>query len=408
MVGAAMGIRTGRRVALGLGAMGLLGAGALVAYAGVTETPAPQPRAVDWDAVAAGPADHLSIYWVGHSLLNHRDAGVEGAPHLMDEVERLARARDLAYASFDQTLFGATLSIAVRGEPHSYSRSEPEFAALRRELTTQGTAYDALVLAEGVPVRNAEGPEHSAYYAMVLYCAITRANPDARVYLYEGPIHLQGGDPDAHYGARDEFGWGAYLEEDREVWERIADQAGTGAVAEPGLGPRLRSLLGLGDGAGCEPRAPIFLVPAATVLIHLAERLAQPGLGEVFELASGERLTLAHLFQNPYRDWPADWPLPPHEGPEVDEEPIIEGLHRLHPDQPYDDIHPSRLGTYVNGLTTFAVLYRQPLASDIATLRRDAAATGLTEETVATLRGLVWSVVSTDPRTGIGGSDPAP
>ncbi len=401
MVAAAMGKRTMRRALLGLAALALLSAGGLVAYAGLTESPDPATPAVDWEAAAAGPTDDLTVYWVGHSLFNHRDPRVDEAPHLMDQVGALAEARGLAYEAFDQTLFGANLSLAVRGEPHSYSRQEPEFAARRSELAENGARYDALVMTEGIPVRNAEQPEHSAYYAMTFYCAITRANPDARVYLYEGPIHLQAGDPDARYGARDEFGWAAFMEEDRAVWERIADLAATGSVVEPGLGPRLRNLLGLEHGDHCPSRGPIFLIPAATVMIHVAERLADPDTGDVFELAGGERLTRAHFYQNPYRDWPEEWPLPPHEGVENDEEPTLAQLHPMHPDEEFDDVHPSRLGTYLNGLTTFAVLYRQPLATDDATLARDAATTGLTPQTVATLRRLVWEVVAGDPRAGV-------
>ena len=80
---------------------------------------------------------------------------------------------------------------------------------------------------------------------------------------------------------------------------------------------------------------------------------------------------------------------------------LTEGLNVKMSDEEFDDVHPSRLGTYLNGLTTFAVLYRQPLETDDATLARDAAATGLTPQTVATLRSLVWEVVTGDPRAGV-------
>ncbi len=83
-------------------------------------------------------------------------------------------------------------------------------------------------------------------------------------------------------------------------------------------------------------------------------------------------------------------------------------------------MHPSRIGSYVSGLTAFSVLYRRspvldpPVPSDdadagaandpgAAIVEADAAATGLSPATVRTLRRLVWNVVRTDPRTGIDG-----
>jgi len=418
MVGAAMGTRKVRRIAVSLAGLALTVGAAVVGYASVTDTPMPAPADTDWEAAAAGPADELDVYWVGHSLFNHRDPTVEGAPHLMEEVGRLAEEAGLEYGSFDHTLYGITLSLAVRGKAHSYGRREMELASRMEELTTSGDDYDALVLTDGIPIRNAEHPEHSAYYAMRLYCELKRANPDARAYLYEGPVHLQASDPEGGFEPRDEFSWTAWMEGDREVWERIADRAATGNVPTPGLGPRLRAILGKARENGCESAGPMFLIPTATVYVHLAERLTDPGAGDVFELEGGERLTVAHLFQNPYVDWPEDWPLPPYEGPDVDEESVIEGLTKRHPEDDYDDVHPSRIGNYVAGLTAYAVLYRRspvldpPVPSDDpdaalpddpghAIVEADAAATGLSPATVRTLRRLVWDVVRTDPRTGI-------
>lgn len=412
-----MGSRTARRIAISLAGLSLVVGAGLVGYAAVTSSPMPEAPDWDWSEAAAGPTDELAVYWVGHSLFNHRDPTVEGAPHLMEEVGRLAELRDLEYRAFDHTLFGTTLSLAVRGEAHSYGRTEPEHAAKLQELRENGAAYDALVLTDGIPIRNAEEPEHSAFYAMELYCLLKEANPEGRVYLYEGPVHLQASDPEGGFGPRDEFGWASWIEDDRVAWERIADQASSGAVPTPGLGPRLRAILGKERDEGCAPAGPIFLIPAATVFVHLAERLEEPGAGDVFELADGERLTIAHLFQNPYVDWPAEWPLPPHEGPDVDEASVLEGLTKRHPDDEYDDVHPSRLGNYVSGLTTYAVLYRRSPVLDpavptegeepadgggAAIVAADAAATGLTPQTVRTIRRLVWDVVRTDPRTGIG------
>ena len=418
MVAAAMGTRTARRIAISLVGLALILGAGLVGYAAVTNTPMPEAPDVNWSDVAAGPADDLAVYWVGHSLFNHRDTTVEDAPNLMEEVGRLAEEHELEYRPFDNTLYGVTLSLAVRGKPHTYTRDEPELAARLDELYAHAADYDALVMTDGIPIRNAEEPEHSAFYAMQLYCTLKEANPDARVYLYEGPLHLQASDPDGGFGPRDEFGWVSWMEDDRPAWERIADQASTGDVPTPGLGPRVRAILGKDREDGCESAGPIFLIPAATVYVHLAERLADPADDDVFELADGERLRLVHLFQNPYVDWPEDWPLAPHEGPDVDEDAVIEGLTKRHPDVEYDDVHPSRIGNFVSGLVAYSVLYRRSPVLDApvpaadpdasvandpgaAIVAADAAATGLTPATVRTLRRLVWDVVRTDPRTGI-------
>ena len=386
-----------KRIVVWVLSVGLVGVATLVGYATFTDAPGPSTPPVAWQDFAKGPTQRLGVYWVGHSLFNHRDPTVEDAPHLMEEVGRLAAAAGVDYASFDHTLYGANLSLAARGEAHSYSRQEPELAERGRELDDHGSRYGAMVLTEGVPVRNAEHAEHSSYYLQQLACRLWEQNPDARVYLYESPVNLQAGDVEAHYGPRDEFGWASWMEDDREVWERIADQASTGRVAEPGLGPRVRGLFGSHRERACEHREPIFLIPTATVMQKLRASMEQEPAGGItprFRSADGSRLTIAHLFQNPYMDWPAPWPLPPDIGPSVDEGARIAELTLLHAGQEPDDIHPSRIGTYVAALTAFAVLYRRS-PEGLPT------APGVSEASARELQTLVWETVVSEPRAGV-------
>ncbi|MEO1336565.1 MAG: hypothetical protein AAFV29_13025, partial [Myxococcota bacterium] len=48
---------------------------ASVAAAIIVMRPAPMPAVtpVDWAKYQRGPTDDVRVYWVGHSLLNHRD-----------------------------------------------------------------------------------------------------------------------------------------------------------------------------------------------------------------------------------------------------------------------------------------------------------------------------------------------
>ena len=396
-----MAIGGGRTLTVILGGFGLLAAGTFVALATGDEPEASALEPVDWETHRAAPTDSVAVYWVGHSLFIHRDSQVADAPNLMEEVGRLADARSFEYRSYDNTLFGVSLSIAVAGEPHQYERPEPELARRLDELRQRANAYDALVLTETIPVRNAEVPEHSAYYAMVLHCLLGRGNPNARTYLYEGPVHLQGSDPEGGYGPRDRFDWTRWTREDRVVWERIADQAQTGQVPGPTIGSRVSAIFGGRSEGSCRTEGrPIFLIPAATVLTRLAERLAEDDAAQTFQLADGEPLTIAHLYQNPYADWPREWPLDAERAAAVDEAAVIAGLERLYPGADYDDIHPSRIGTFVNALTTLSVLYRRNPAM-ASSARADARATGLTEPTVRALQAFVWEAVRADPRTGV-------
>jgi hypothetical protein len=340
--------------------------------------------------------DSRNVYWVGHSLLNSRDAYVPDGRNAMEMVAELARGAGFGHEGFDHTHYGSSLAALWRGKPLTYDLSVPDALERRRELLDNGNRYDALVMTEGLPVRRTvTSGEYSAFHAQAFYCALIQQNPEARVYLYESWNNFQAADPGSDYGPPHRWDFRKRLDEERPYWERVADLASTGKVPAPGLAaPFERLFHGDDGGGGCEPRAPIFLVPVGTVLGALHDRLTAPGADDDWTLPNGDTLTLAHLFQNPRARWPESWPIGPDEADPADAETTVAALPLLHPEGHYDDVHASQVGIYIVALTHFAVLYRRsPLGLDTVS--------GIPEGLAKSLQQLVWQVVLAEPRTGV-------
>ncbi|MEM7677200.1 MAG: hypothetical protein AAF449_14455 [Myxococcota bacterium] len=370
---------------------------ASVAAAVIVLRPAPMPDVsdVDWAEYQKGPTDDVRVYWVGHSLLNHRDRLIEDSLNAMDTVQMLAQSAGLKYDSFDHTHFGAPLSLLWNGRPHSYSWEVPQMRARRTELEQNGEAYNALVMTEGIPVhRTIDRGEFSAFYAQTFYCTLIKNNPKARVYVYESWNSYQALDRKSDYGPYYLWNWRKRLDADRPHWERIADLAATGEVPSPGLQDTINRFFGLGRPRACEPEQPIFLVPVGSVLAKLYDELQKPDAGSKWTLAPDVPLKPLHLFQNPYAEWPSGWPLTPSDPAPENPEGIVKALRRLHPGEEVDDVHPSQIGIYIVALTHFAVLYRRSPVG-LATVE------GISEDLAAQLQTLIWDVVQDDPRTGV-------
>jgi hypothetical protein len=372
------------RVSVGLGAAALLAVAAVLA----TSPPLPTPREVDWASYAAGPTDKLAVYWVGHSLMNASDGRVEGSRNLIERVGDFAASQGLAYEGFDNTIYGACLSMLWRGVPHLHERRVPEMLERLRTLFEHGERFDALVMTEGVPLEGAMLYEHSTYYAQEFYGALLERNPAARVYLYECWSNLQASDAGRFYPRPSAYDWSARLAEDRKRWEQLADLASTGAVPAPGLRARLAGWFGADERVPAKG-APIFLVPVGTVFRALAQ--LAPDARPRFE---GRALALADLFSNAYTDWPSDWPLA-SALPAAEEQAQLAKLSLRHPGEALDDIHPSDLGVYIASLTHFATLYRR------TPVGLPASVAGLDEENARRLQEFVWELVRRDPRTGV-------
>lgn len=360
-------------------------ASALLAFAFWPTTPPPLHR-VRWEDHRAEATDRLRVLWVGHSLVTHRDVHVSDAVDLPTELGRLASEAGLDYSPLQHVLFGAPLSLLWRGEPHAYSRSEPQLVDAREAVLSRADV-DALVVTEGLPIRRSLELEHGAFYAQQFACAVLRRNPEARVYVYETWSHLHASDPEGEYPPASVFDWRARIEEDRQHWERLADLAATGALVEPGLLARFRRLGG--DAPRCSPRTPFFLVPVGSVFVAIDELTRRE------QLPFADRsLAVGDLFANPYVSWPPSWPLTEPLSSE-DEARTLASLRRRHPDAELDDVHPSALGVYVAALTHFATLYRRSpvgLPSNV---------NGLDDRTATRLQELVWERVRSDPRAGV-------
>jgi hypothetical protein len=337
------------------------------------------------------PEVSRSVFWVGHSLIEQKITSEWGESDLMSMVGLLAQDRGLSYRAEGHVLWGVPISALWRGRPHSYARDASSMVQLREAFERKAQGFDTMVLTEGLPLAGAIQHEYSSYYIRLFYCTLKRANPSARVYLYQTWVNLQAGDPAAGYPPAEHFDWSAEMARQRGTWERLADNASKPNVRKPTFFDRMGWVSS--TDAGCNISDPILLVPVGNVLVQLGERIAKPGPSDDFRLANGETLTLAHLFANPYVNWPGEWPLPRSYAPS-NPQSVRVGLQLRDPSKSHDDIHLSEIGIYVAALTHFATLYRQPPGD----VRHPS---WLGAGVAKTLQCIVWGVVAGDPRAGV-------
>lgn len=352
----------------------------------------PEPRVTDYDAHRAGRTGARRVLWVGHSLIDARDVHAERPRDVSEMVGEFAMSEQLTYDGTLHTLFGASLSVLWSGHALSYDRDEPEFLAAREALEPQLGEYDALVMTEGVPIERSLESERSTYFASQFYCAIVSRNPRARVYIYESWTHFRASDRTLGYSEQDNYNFALRQGESRPEWDRLADVAGTGRVPRGDTWDTLERAVGQGEPVGCDPKAPIFIIPVATAMAALTSHLAEVAPGWAYR---DEQLVMDDLFVNPYVEWPEGWPREP--GGEPDEvAAVVAQLPAVHPGEPIDDIHASHLGVYFAALVSYATLFRRsPIGLD--------GIEGLSEETTRGLQELVWREVISDARTGVVG-----
>lgn len=329
----------------------------------------PVRPATDFKHLHRSPVSHSAAYWVGHSLMQETVAIEQGEMNLFSLMKAFTQARDLGYQMFDHTLYGSPLSLQWRGCPHSYHRLAPEMQAKREQFSQQAAQYDTFVLTEVVPVRNVIQLEYSAYYLQQFYDTIYKANPCARVYVYESWDYLHGGISPANPRSYD---WLSGMNEQRLLWENIADAASLGASVSPSVMEQINIIL-FGRHSKTD-RKPIYLVPVGQVFLAIYKRMQSEG--NAFVLADGSVLTFLDLFTNAYVNWPQT------------------DLRLKFPDKPMDDIHPSFIGIYVVALVHFATLYGQ---SPIGLEAPNEIGDSLAEK----FQSLVWDVVINDPRSGV-------
>ncbi len=376
--------------------MATLGVGAALLAAAATRTDmgseTRRSASVDWEKHRLGPVQSRSVYWVGHSLMEAKAETPAGPIDLMTMVGRLAAAAGHGYELGDHTLWGSSLSALWRGRPHSYQRDAGVMVAKREAFEREPGGYDTLVMTEGIPLRPPFGAEFSPYYARRFYCTLKRANPAARVYIYQTWVHLHASDPNGKYGPPHRFDWRQKMAEQRKAWELLADLASSPAQRAPG---GWLSRLGLHptSDAGCATSDPIFMVPVGNAFVSIMDRVLAPLPGDDFVKPDGKPLSIGDLFSNAYIDWPAEWPVTAAAGDAELKERFAK-LRLRDPSRPLDDIHPSAIGIYVSALVHFATLYRR---SPVGLPHPEVVSDGLAR----TLQCIAWQTVVADERSGV-------
>jgi hypothetical protein len=341
-----------------------------------------------------GPKTDVSVFWVGHSLVEVKGTTDWGEHSLMTLLGRLAADRGLGYRMGDHTLWGTSISALWRGRPHNHSRNAGSMVPKREAFERSAGQYDTLVITEGLPLELSLKREYSPYYLRRFYCTLKKANPAARVYLYQTWVNFQAGDVYANYPPSDKFDWRAEMVAQRKLWEQLADEGSHAKVREPGMLDKL-GWSSTGDG-GCTIEDPIFIVPAGQAFVALFDHLAKLQPDETPKLTNGDPLTVGQLYGNPYVDWPSDWPLQ-GDASVADLQAVISKLKVRRPDFPHDDIHASPLGVYFVALVHFATLYRQsPIGLPAPAFIGD--------DVAKTLQCVAWKTVVDDPRSGVLGN----
>lgn len=370
----------------------LLGFLAVAAMPGMSAV-AMEAKGAKWEAHKLGATRAQAVYWIGHSLMEARADTPDGPVDLLTLVGQFAEHRSLSYRAGDHTLWGSSLSAMWRGRPHSFDRDAAPLVEKRRAFEASAASWDSVVATEVLPLATSLRTEFSAYYLRRFYCSLKRANPRARVYVYESYVHFNGSDPHAGYGPPHKFDWRAHMHAQIPFWEELADAAASGSVRAPSLLSRF-GLASRSDG-GCDDREPIFSVPVGRAMLRLAERLAAPRAGDDFLRPSGDRLQMADLYANPYVTWPSAWPTA-EKLPATEVREVFAGLRARDPSKPLDDIHPSALGIYFTALVHFSTLYRQsPVGLPIPNYVGDGVG--------RTLQCIAWETVLSTPRAGVMG-----
>lgn len=337
----------------------------------------------------SGPTDQLSVYWIGHSLMQQTVQRSSGQVNLFTQIAQFADEQRLGYDMFDHTLFGAPLSLQWRGKPHSYARSAPEMAEKRAGMVARAPDFNSFVLTEVVPLETVFKFEFSAFYLQQYYQLIQKQNPGARVYLYEGWDYLHGSTSDI---PPYEYDWRSRMEKQNALWEVLADTASQGLAVKPSLRNQLGHIFGQ-ISVVQKKQNKIYSVPVGRVLIAIYDRLQNPRTKDDFQLATGERLAFYQLFANAYKNWPASWPLDQHHKPD-NIDTVVSNLELADAEKALDDIHPSHIGIYVVALVHFATLYR----------RSPVGLSSIDELTIGAARAIqtiVWEVVLSCKRSGV-------
>ncbi len=350
--------------------------------------------------------DAARVYYIGHSLLDHRDSTVPDAPSVMSLVGHFADHVGKPYGFYAHTSIGAPLSLNFTGASVTTGQRDPRALEHMGVLRSHAARYDTFVLTEGVPLDGSLRMEHTHHFAQRFYCEINARRrealgadaPPAEFFVYEGWHHLYASDPDGRYGSPARWDFRARVRRDRDAWRAIARAMSGPHVVGPGVGARIREGV-FGARPPCAPGAVVRIIPAGSALAALDETLRDEHAREPFRAEDGRPLVMGDFFQNGYLDWPSTYPLPEAAASRVDVEEVVRTRARVHPSDPPDDIHLGQLGIYYVSLVTYATIYRRR-PDDVPTVAR------VTPALREALSALAWETVRAEPMSGVAaGSD---
>jgi hypothetical protein len=209
---------------------------------------------VDTPPASSGARNNVSVFLLGHSLLN---------TDVPWTIKGIAQGGGVTYYYREQLNIGAALR-AQWEDPARFNsipvwnpqlgRDEQLGANSHVELPTG--RYDSFVMTEAIPLDVQEG---SADYAGRFYDLAVRGRGDIRVYLYETWDFVKGGDW---------AGWRAKINQWRPLWEKIADDVKAARPAGP----------------------PVRIVPGGQAMAALYDAIQRSGrvgnltqIGQVFE-----------------------------------------------------------------------------------------------------------------------------
>ena len=307
----------------------------------------------------ATPREEASIYWVGHSLMSHRDRSDPSSATLPELVGQFAEARGQGHTAFEHLNDGASFADNWNDETR------------RRELESRGETYDVLVLTPQLTLENTFRYNAPAHWGRRFVCLALEKNPDVDTFLYETWHHLQASDPKADYGPPQSWNWRIRLDADRARWLQLADQIAQGSAPNDD-----------GEEPPCTPPRPLKIIPVGRAF------------GMVYDQLHPRTLEIELLLQNPHRRWPEEWPISGFSAWLTSPEDILAEIPLVYPDLELDDIHPSRIGIYVAALVHYATIYRSsPVGLP--------ALQGVAPDVTAELQRIAWEAVLVEPRSGV-------
>lgn len=329
-----------------------------------------------------GQHTHAKVYWVGHSLMDHKNWNDPNAKNLIELMEIMAQASGKTYGYHRHTTPGAPIGWNW-GVPNSWHDMETKIQPLINPNHSEYGTFNTIVVTEGVNIESSYDAWASGFYARKFYAAAKAANPNTRLFLYESWHHLHAGDFKSYYGPAETFNWKQYMLKVRPIWEKIANEAADPAVLNASPDPWNNRGNYVYQGTGTDPGNSnaifdIKIIPTGQVLVKVLDRLAENRSTDNWtytQAAKNQKLSDLDFFVNPYLNFPTDLTTTVHGGD-------------------LDDIHGSDVLIYLNTLVHYAVIYRENPAN-LPTF-------GSVPQNIASIfKEVVWDVVTHDPRTGV-------